>query len=98
MGAYIRKKFIEEIEFLSKSYDSSNEEIYIQTTYISRTIDSAVSQMQGLFDQPMTFPESDATYTLNAIDKELDLLLHVKNNCPRFKEIQRIAGQDPQVI
>ena len=48
--------------------------------------------MQGLFDQPLTFPTSDSTYKYNTVDLQTDLLLHVNANCERFEAIQDYAS------
>lgn len=65
---------------------------------MQRTIDSATSQLQGLFDVALTFPEPDAAYAINVVDSADDFLLHVKDNCPRFKSIQSFASAYPTVV
>lgn len=48
MGKWIRSVYIDELEFLSSEYDSK--ETYIQSTDRNRTIDSARSQVSGLYN------------------------------------------------
>ena len=97
MGVYIKSKYVDKLNFLSNTYNVSSEEIYIQTTAAKRTIDSAVSQLQGLFNQSLTFPKTDGSYQLNTVPLETDLLLKVDANCPRFIEIQNYAAADPAI-
>lgn len=47
LGQYIRKSYVEDQPFLSKSYDAG--EIYVQSTDLNRTIQSALSHLYGLF-------------------------------------------------
>ncbi len=46
---YIRKNYIERQAFLSAKYNA--DEIYVQTTSKSRTIESANAQLDGLFSR-----------------------------------------------
>jgi hypothetical protein len=65
MGNYVRSKFIQDSRFLNDKYDSTTDEIYVQCTVEQRTLDSAVSQMQGLFNTTLTYPTPDTTYKVN---------------------------------
>lgn len=83
----MRSKFMEETDFLSESYNGTSDEIYVQCTVEQRTKDSAVSQLQGLFNTTLTYPAPDTTYNINQLDFDSDLLLHVNDNCQRFTSI-----------
>ena len=72
--------------FLSEKYDEK--EIYIQTSYKQRTIDSARSQLDGLYGKPLAWPEVDSEFKLNVIPQMDDLIIHVNDDdCNRFKGI-----------
>jgi hypothetical protein len=77
LGTQIRKRYIEEMGYLSDKYDSS--EIFVLSTYLNRTIMSAYSQLQG------TYPEgSGPTLTTEQIDRavpprKVDDLVALKN-------------------
>ena len=69
--------------FLSKDYDEK--EIYIQTTYLDRTIDSARSQLDGLYGKPLAWPEVDPEFNLNIVPQMEDFIVHIKDDdCERF--------------
>ena len=56
--------------FLSETY--SGEEVYVQTTYKQRTIDSAIALMDGLYGESLTWPTEYGMYSLNTVPEELD--------------------------
>ena len=67
---------------MSAEYDPA--EIYVQTTFKQRTIDSATSQLDGLYGKTLLWPTDD--YAMNTIPKFDDYIMHVvNNNCPRLK-------------
>lgn len=47
LGEYIRQRYIEELKFISSEYDER--EVYVQTTYLSRTYLSALYQLMGMY-------------------------------------------------
>lgn len=49
LGAYIRKRYIEDNRLLNASYDER--EVYVQTTYLNRTYLSALYQLMGMFPE-----------------------------------------------
>ena len=51
--------------FLSQEYDEK--EIYVQTSYKQRTIDSARSQLDGLYGKPLAWPDIDPKFKLNIV-------------------------------
>lgn len=65
MGQYVRSKFIEDSSFIDRTYDSTTDDVYVQCTVEQRTLDSAVSQLQGLFNNTLTYPVADTTYKVN---------------------------------
>ena len=73
--------------FLSKDYDEK--EIYIQTSYKQRTIDSARSQLEGLYGKPLSWPEvAHPEFNLNIIPQMEDFIVHVTDeDCARFAGI-----------
>ena len=60
---YVRRHYMEELRFLSDKYDSS--EVYVQTTDSSRTIYSALSQLDGIYGRPLAFPETDPLFVID---------------------------------
>ena len=80
---YIRKNYIERQAFLSAKYNA--DEIYVQTTSKSRTIESANAQLDGLFSRELTFPFIDPIYYMDVIPAHRDYSMHLdKNICKRF--------------
>jgi hypothetical protein len=47
LGQYLRKDYIEELKFLNSTFDHKEFEIY--STQSHRTIESGLSQLNGLF-------------------------------------------------
>ena len=85
-GQGIREFFDKHSGFLSAEYNP--EEVYVQTTYKQRTLDSALAQLEGLYGKPMSWPNVDSAYTLNTIPMMEDMVLHVDDdNCPRFDQL-----------
>ena len=82
-GLGLRQFFDSHDQFLSQWYDP--EEVYVQTTYKQRTIDSARAQLDGLYKQPLSWPDAAEEYHLNTIKMVQDFELHLSNDdCPRF--------------
>lgn len=80
---YVRPRYVIEKEFLSEPYDAT--EIYVQTTYKQRTIDSADSQLDGLFNLELAFPNGDFQFVKNTVPDAKDFDLHLTDdNCQRF--------------
>lgn len=88
MGSqYLRAKYITQKQFLNSEYDQ--DEVYVQTTERSRTIDSATAQLQGIFNRNRTFPGLDPELKLDVVTDDYNLDIHLNaDNCPRFGQIQ----------
>jgi len=70
-------------DYLKFRYDEN--EVYTQTSYKQRTIDSAIAQLEGFYGKNMTWPNFDSSYSLNSVPKEKDFMLHLTDdNCPRL--------------
>jgi hypothetical protein len=52
MGRQMRKYLVEEKGLLSSEFNPN--EVYVRSTDVNRTINSALSQIQGLFHYPHT--------------------------------------------
>lgn len=65
-GSMLREK-IDSLDpkFLSHTYDPN--EIYVQSTCHSRCVDSAIAQLEGLYDLPLQFPEVDKSFEITTI-------------------------------
>lgn len=57
-------------DFLSNFYKP--EEIYVQTTCHSRCLDSAVAQLEGLYDLELQFPKADRSFEITQIACHID--------------------------
>lgn len=80
-------------DFLSEEYDP--EEVYVQTTCHTRTIDSAVAQLEGLYSMPLQFPDWDDRFELNTMDCSEDFLLRMsKEMCPRYEQVRHAISQE----
>ena len=67
-------------DFVSAAYD--DHQVYLQTTDVQRTIDSAWAQLDGLYTKPISWPSVDVEFWLNTIPTSDDLLLHAsEDNC-----------------
>lgn len=73
--------------WLSQEYDP--DEVYVQTTCHARTIDSAISQLEGLYGMDLMFPEWDHSFELNSMVCNEDFLLRMSRDmCPRFDDVR----------
>ena len=80
---YVRELYFSKKGFLSPNYDP--EEVYVQTTYKRRTIDSANAQLAGIFDREMTYPYVDPLYEFETIPEDQNFDTHLSHdNCARF--------------
>ena len=86
-GKALREIFAKEDGgFLSDSYDPA--EVYVQTSFKQRTIDSALAQLDGLFAKPLAFPDIDPEFKLNVVPEMDDFIIHnVAKHCPRLSQI-----------
>lgn len=78
LGSFLRKEYIEKLNFLSASYNES--EIYVISTNVNRTIMSASSQLYGLYplgsgpkipsnlNSDLLIPPFNETYEINKED------------------------------
>ena len=71
--------------------------VYVQSTDKNRTKQSATSQMQGLWDSPLTFPElePDRFPMASNIDKDR-LILTDGRNCHRFEQVEADIKKSPE--
>lgn len=67
IGRFLRKKYIEDMEFLSPQYNE--DEVHVSSTHVPRTIQSARSHMIGLYP-----PDSSGNIIKGDISKSLPLL------------------------
>ena len=83
-GEYMRK-FLG--DFISETYSAT--EVYTQTSWKQRTIDSARAQLEGLYGDELEWPNVDDSFTLNTItNASADMLLHLTDdNCPRLSQM-----------
>lgn len=81
---FIRQKYIFEHETFSPDYVQN--ELFIQTTDKDRTKQSALSQLQGIFEHELSFPEMDDTFDYFFLPIPDDRFLHVTgDSCPRME-------------
>ena len=79
--------------FLSQEYNPA--EVYVQTTCHSRTIDSAVAQLEGLFSLPLQWPDWDNSFDLNTLVCGEDYLLRLGLGiCPRYEEVRHAISHE----
>jgi hypothetical protein len=73
--------------FLSETWTPS--EIYTQTSYKARSIDSGRSQLTGIYDNTLVWPEIYTQQPVNTISDDIDHIVHLDgNNCIRFGEVK----------
>lgn len=60
LGTHIRNRYMDEKQFLNQKY--SPEDIYVQTTDRQRTILSATSQLDGLYERETDYPTPDSLF------------------------------------
>mmetsp|Transcript_19397 Transcript_19397/g.26241 ORF Transcript_19397/g.26241 Transcript_19397/m.26241 type:complete len:257 (+) Transcript_19397:2-772(+) len=78
------------------SNDYSVDQVYTQTTYKQRTLDSALSQLEGLYGTPLEWPTFDTSFNLNTIGMKEDFISHLSDdNCPRFTQLKDAVLADP---
>ena len=72
LGKYDRKKYIEDHKLLSENF--SPEEIYIQSTLVNRTIQSAYSQFSGFFkgSPSQAVKQIKKSMSLDQLDDDFD--------------------------
>ena len=72
------------------------EKIYAQSTRKNRTLQSATSQLQGIFGTELTYPElQQSVYPVNnfATDR---LILTESSNCQRYAGLQSDVTNSPE--
>ena len=71
--------------------------VYVQSTDKNRTKQSATSQMQGLWNSTLTFPELEPTRFPLATNIDQDkLLLTDGKNCHRFEQLEEDVSKSPE--
>ncbi|XP_072541330.1 lysophosphatidic acid phosphatase type 6 [Salminus brasiliensis] len=78
LGVRLRKRYIQDMAFLTPSF--SNQEVYIRSTNIVRTIESAKCLVAGLFQQKQT----DIVHILTE-EARREILYPNYNGCKRLK-------------
>ena len=83
-GQYVRDEYFAGGRKLWDNMKDSR--VYVQSTDKNRTKQSATSQMQGLWDKPLSFPDLDLNNFPLAVNiDENRLLLTDGKNCHRFE-------------
>ena len=79
--------------FLSDSYDPS--QIYVQSSCSARCIDSAISQLEGLYDHNLKWPDTDYFFNINTIECHEDMLLRMtRSMCPRLRSVRHAVASE----
>lgn len=66
---------------------------------MQRTIDSADSQLDGLFDLDLAFPNSDPRFIKNVIQDDEDFDLHTTaDNCKRLDQVITSAQESSAFV
>ena len=90
----MREKYFDDGRLLKDTMKESR--VYVQSTDKNRTKQSATSQMQGLWDKPLTFPElSDEFHLATGIDQDR-LVLTSGSNCKRFEQLEHDISKSPE--
>lgn len=55
---------------------------------MQRAIDSALAQLDGLYNLPLKWPSVEEAFELNTVAAEDDWMLHAHSHCPRFIQLQ----------
>ncbi|KAK6485623.1 lysophosphatidic acid phosphatase type 6 [Huso huso] len=82
LGARIRKTYIEEFNFLSPIFRSS--EVYVRSTNIVRTIESATCLLAGLFQQ-----KQEGAVKIQTSEAETEILYPNYHGCKLLKLLSR---------
>jgi hypothetical protein len=83
MGQWVRSTYVDFYKFLSPNYDPK--ETYIQSTDRARTIDSARSQVSGIYDKPLVWPNVETQFPVNVISDPVDYVIHLTDDlCSKF--------------
>lgn len=92
---YVREKYI--LQHNLFGIDGYNQdEVFVQTTAKNRTIMSAMAQLQGIFEEDLTFPYVDDKFKYIHSPLESDSILHVTDDsCPRMGYIDEAIKNDP---
>jgi hypothetical protein len=78
---------------------TSPSEVYTQTTDAQRTLDSARSQLEGLFNKPLAWPKVVTPWVLNTVPEPQDYIIRVvEENCPRYDQVLKAIKADPAVV
>lgn len=74
----------------------NQDEVFVQTTAKNRTIMSAMAQLQGIFDEELTFPYVDDNFKYVHSPLDSDSILHVTDDsCARMGYIDSAVKSDP---
>lgn len=81
LGQYVRDRYFNSSNMTSMKQAG----VYAQSTYKDRTMQSATSQLQGLFEAELTFPSLDPSqFPLITQVNEDKLILTDGDNCERM--------------
>ena len=91
----MREKYFDDGRLLKDTMKESR--VYVQSTDNNRTKQSATSQMQGLWNRPLTFPELSPNEYHLAIGIDQDrLVLTTGSNCKRFEQLEDDVSKSPE--
>jgi len=84
---YVRQRYLIDKQFLSSEYDPN--EVYVQTTDRQRTILSATSQLDGIYDRPTPADlQPDSLFVLDNVPDSINYLTHLNSGvCKRFGQV-----------
>lgn len=92
LGRRFRQKYINDMKFLSGNYDEN--EIYIRSSHLRRTINSAKSLLAGLYLESSS-TNSNQPFLIHVNDAETDYLFPNTGNCAYLKEFyQKVGNED----
>lgn len=81
---FVRQRYLIDNKFLSTEYDPN--EVYVVTTDRQRTILSATSQLDGIYDRVMPSDlQADSLFVLDNVPDSINFLTHLNSgSCKRF--------------
>jgi len=95
LGQQIKERYVNDLKFLSPTY--KKDEIYIRSSHLNRTINSAKSVLSGLYlESP-----SDATndpFTIHVKDEGTDYFYPNISNCKYLKEFYKMDTVDHELL
>ncbi|CAF0877062.1 unnamed protein product [Brachionus calyciflorus] len=90
LGSRLKEKYIKEMNFFNEKYDPS--EIYVRSTHLRRTINSAKSVLAGLYQKRPSL-KLKTPFLINVNDLETDYLYPNLQECPLIQEKRELIKQ-----